>query len=273
MRQKILIVGAGKWSQKLVSILNLDEFQIENIPARNFIENLKFGNSIEFDLIWICTRPEIQCEILEFSHLIFGKMILEKPLALNIESHKNISEVINRDSRIFLSCPWASSALWKRVLELISQFHFSEIEIKRVGEKAHDYIPSELDWLPHDILLLSSIAEYSNSDLEWISIDTTGDEITRCYRMGNVNIKLNFFSSGTRKSKWTIKSSTGDFVEVDLLQGNIRICYGQKAFEESFENNSNLRNMVNDILNSRNNFGLRIQLLALESLFRTEPPK
>ena len=69
-------------------------YNTQIFSAREVLANKELLNG-EFDIIWIMTRPDMQIEILQFLKSRNLRIILEKPLARDLEELAVIESLIN----------------------------------------------------------------------------------------------------------------------------------------------------------------------------------
>jgi hypothetical protein len=65
------------------------------------------------------------------------------------------------ESLIVLSQPWTFSNAWNKFKEYSNENKCLDYSVKRVGNRAHDYINPVADWLPHDLNLILDLMENS----------------------------------------------------------------------------------------------------------------
>jgi hypothetical protein len=114
---KLLIIGQGVWASKIQSVLkNLaSDINASSVSARFALENPAkiFEIYRDFEIIWICTKPEWQLELLPKLSKFDGKLILEKPYIVDELSSHQISEFLSRFNGVLqISEPWTFSNIW-----------------------------------------------------------------------------------------------------------------------------------------------------------------
>ena len=114
---KLLIIGQGVWAAKIQSVLkNLSSgIYASTVSARVALEDpfKIFEITRDFEVIWICTKPEWQLELLPKLATFNGKLILEKPYIVDGLSVHRISEFLGTFNGVLqLSEPWTFSSIW-----------------------------------------------------------------------------------------------------------------------------------------------------------------
>jgi len=156
---KLLLIGAGKWSQKIEAICKSspETIVVEIISARDFLEN---NNTLNkglnyFDRIWISTKPLFQLEVLRRISGFYGLVIIEKPYAQNSAELLNLSKfAATQPFSISLSQPWTFSEGWIQFKKHSKSAGLVDFSVIRVGQLMHSYLNPVEDWLPHDLNLI-----------------------------------------------------------------------------------------------------------------------
>jgi hypothetical protein len=167
---KLLLIGLGPWSEKLRTIIltHLD-YEIVRIGAREFVLGLHRSEAFDADIIWICSKPSIQIQVLEIlgSLAVIPKTIVEKPYFTTTKEMKMFTEVIIPIiDRTYLSEPWTYSHIWQEFRKkILSKNQIQKISITRSGPSNNHNFLAPQDWLAHDINLLSSLARTSDNEL------------------------------------------------------------------------------------------------------------
>ena len=224
----LLVIGQGAWASKIQSVLNnsTSGIQATSISARNALKDPpQLDEAVEnSDVIWICTKPDWQLELLPRLNKFDGKLVLEKPYIIDKNSLNRFTEF----ERIFkgalqLSEPWTFSNIWHEAKKEIKESSSAEFMIKRGGSTGHNYISAVMDWLPHDINLLFDLygiellkSRFSNihwkkdqSELEFqISM---GSKSSFLFRIGNFE--------GSRVAFWESKALNINFLTSTLSRG------------------------------------------------------
>jgi len=277
-KEKILIVGNGPWANKVQGILIEQEYLVQRSSAREFSRGLNQGQTYQSDVIWLCTRPSLQLEIIKNLKNLVGKIILEKPILMEAGDEQIVKNASINHSNIFLSNPWANSDIWESAVKLLADFDLKEIIITRDAPHSHPHIPAHLDWLSHDLLLLSDLRRLFGLDLELVSKAEPEFLGTNKLLLSDIKVELSFTISEKRKSVWFFLSKIGEFIELDFLNGNMKtniigINGHTKVQELHFETSNSLVKMLSKIFNESNNPFLFEQISDLVLLLRTQPPK
>ena len=136
---KLIIIGSGKWPLKIQTVLNQSNssLQIDVISARKFLESPKFAPShISTDsIIWIATRPDTQLKILEKLKQVDKKIIIEKPVVVNMSQLETLKLLLAETKNdIFPSEPWKYSEIWAETRRILNNNSESvKIRIERGG--------------------------------------------------------------------------------------------------------------------------------------------
>jgi len=173
LQSKLLLIGSGKWPKKIASIVQSQNLvsEITNITAREF---LKLGTKqvemlLQGNTLWIATTPENQLMILEQIKGLSNKIIIEKPIALNLVqlnrlfTHNRIS-----NNKLYVSEPWRHSEIWEKAKnKLTSVSGLKKLQINRGGPIERDYMDPPWDWMQHDLGLLSELLSINDRSLEF----------------------------------------------------------------------------------------------------------
>jgi hypothetical protein len=229
----LLVVGSGPWGDKIQKILtkNISDIEIFRVSAHDFINNIlphKLDPVRKYNL-WIATRPEIQLVILDQIKDQSGLCILEKPLAINSEQMERYYQLTQGTRMDFaISKPWNFSSLWRTAMSIIPRNLIDvEIEIWRGDEKERDYLPSYIDWLPHDAYLLSElIKDKPNLEIEarlvhegrTAEIQISGDNYFK------VKFSFGYFENG-RKTFWLVRQGDKSLL-IDFEKSIIKSNFG-----------------------------------------------
>jgi len=215
---KLLIVGTGKWSQKIEAVCKVssDRVLVEIISAREFLENNKALNKNldYYDRIWISTRPIFQLEVLKSISGFSGIVIIEKPYAQNSFELLSLARfVATQPFLTVLSQPWTFSKGWNQFKLLSKSDESSNFKVTRVGQMMHSYLNPVEDWLPHDLNLIldfideptlkfSIVSQAWNSSKDRVAIELL---INNCLKF---NLDSGFNSTGRiacwESGKWTL---------------------------------------------------------------------
>ena len=173
LQSKLLLIGSGKWPEKITSIVQSQNLvsEITNVAAREF---LKLGTKqvemlFQGNTLWIATTPENQLMILEQIKGLSNKVIIEKPIALSLDqlsrlfTHNRIS-----NNKLYVSEPWRHSEIWEKAKDkLTSVSGLKKLQINRGGPIVRDYMDPPWDWMQHDLGLLSELLSTNDRSLEF----------------------------------------------------------------------------------------------------------
>ena len=214
----LLVIGNGQWGNKISELFHKWDFKINRYGARDFLD-LSYEDKQQLlitDLIWIASNPDLQIKIMQeiMKYRITGTVILEKPFFRNLkelEEFKNVLELSNLSIRA--SSPWVYSDIWikskNRILELKRPL---KIEIARSGPFKRNVIESHLDWLSHDIQLVSDLFTLNITITEVQRQLDRHDPSTKKFRFKLSNgsvVELNGGTTESRISLWKIQDSNG----------------------------------------------------------------
>jgi len=256
-KSKILFVGDGDWSAKVSKlILNQDpSTSVEIIGARDFLTGRvgspSYVNALHStDFIWVATNPGMQLNVLKKLKNINAKIILEKPLARSYPELMEIKEAIsNSTSEIFLSQPWTYSDLWKRYITLLVEKNsVNRIVIFRGGDNFRSDFNSILDWIPHDLYLIASLAEefkVTASQVEIEVLSKTSKNISVNFKLGNIySVEVN---SGYHLSRIAQIFGYSDLdlkITGDFLGGEVKFLNINEETLEILPTESSILNMI-----------------------------
>lgn len=245
---KLLIIGQGAWASKIQSVLtNLSSgIYASTVSARAALEDSSkiFEISRDSEVIWICTKPEWQLELLPKFAKFKGKLILEKPYIVDELSVHQISEFLNIFKGVLqISEPWTFSNIWGAAKNEIKETSNLEFTISRGGPTGHDFMSAVMDWLPHDINLLfdlygSELMKSEVSDIHWED-GRSELQFQVSVRSGiKFTIKIGNFE-GQRIAKWVSKDLKINFGNSTLTRGNtvVNVAQGKNPFLAQIEAN------------------------------------
>ncbi len=173
LQSKLLLIGSGKWPEKITSIVQSQNLvsEITNVAAREF---LKLGTKqvemlLQGNTLWVATTPENQLMILEQIKGLSNKVIIEKPIALSLDqlsrlfTHNRIS-----NNKLYVSEPWRHSEIWGKAKNRLTSFSgFKKLQINRGGPIERDYMDPPWDWMQHDLGLLSELLSINDRSLKF----------------------------------------------------------------------------------------------------------
>jgi predicted dehydrogenase len=233
-KSKVLLVGVGDWSAKVSRVIEEQNpnLQIQIMSAREFLSQTQsaiedFVKSQKIELIWITTNPGLQIEVLGKLKSLKCKVILEKPIARNCKELIEIEDAISSSkSEVYLSQPWTYSDIWTHFLDLLGQKgEVDRVVMSRGDNKSRTDISPGVDWIPHDLYLIASIAQKFSihaSEVELISVNQTLERISATVNIGerySVEIAAGHFPS--RIAEVAAYSNLGLMIKLDFLTGEI----------------------------------------------------
>jgi len=190
----------------------------------------------EFDLIWIATRPDIQVKILELLKTRNIRILLEKPLARDLEELAELEKLVTESTgQIYSSQPWRFSDLWLKTR--INLKDLTSLNSTRVSPKLRAFITPELDWIAHDLYLLADL-EIDPSFLDLEEVHRSEDERTH-YVLSSKILSCQFtFSVGfakIRTNRWDFETRTGNWGFIDFDSGNSELYDRNGRFLHSYK--------------------------------------
>ena len=261
---KLIIIGSGKWPLKIQTVLNQSNssLQIDVISARKFLESPKFAPShISTDsIIWIATRPDIQLKILEKLKQVDKKIIIEKPVVVNMSQLETLKLLLAETKNdIFPSEPWKYSEIWAETRRILNNNSQSvKIRIERGGPERREYISQIWDWIPHDLGLVTDLIKDLKGEVKLHVESQIGDDqiFLRIDIPNHFTFEIcsGYFES--RTAFWETESGLYiDFINHSIMQDEIKIA--------DFRNDQPLVNMYNKIIEARDTPNVDISLTEL----------
>ena len=261
---KLTIIGSGNWPLKIQSVLNRSNSspQIDVISARNFLENSKYlPNQFSLDsMFWIATRPDIQLKILEKIKHVEKKIIIEKPVVVNISQLETLKSLLaETKNTVFLSEPWKYSQIWAETRSILKKNSQPvKIQIERGGLGQREYISKIWDWIPHDLGLVTDLIKDLKGEVKLrVESQIGDDQIFLHIDIPNhftFEICSGYFES--RTAFWKTESGLYiDFINHSIMQNEIKIA--------DFRNDQPLVNMYNKIKEARDKPNVDISLTEL----------
>ena len=215
LNKQLLIIGSGPWPQKIKSILNANDNQVEinSIGARDFlsIDTNNIKNYVNSQIVWIATLPKTQIEILDRIKLQSNKVIIEKPFAIDSKELKNFINLA-KDSKntLFLSEPWRYSKTWESIKNKITEKNSLQIiKVYRGGPNIRTYMNPVWDWIQHDLGLVGELLKEYKGEIE-IGFEWLNDAKTlnlKIVSAGRFDIEINVGYFSERVEFWEINGS------------------------------------------------------------------
>ena len=267
MKPTILIVGNGKWAQKLEAILKCEpeKYETESIGARELLSNFnEFSGAEKYDLIWIATTTSNQIKIVESEWRVNQKMILEKPLITSLEHFKALSKALdNGNLTLYASEPWTYSSIWSKFSEIVVDMNPEKIDVQRSGPCDREYLTAPQDWLPHDLFLIVDLLDRFNCELKMQPTAKWSDDFQKVhleFQFTNLS-KLNLISKKqlTRNAFWEFKTNSGTQIRLDFEKKAI---FKDGNLTYFMKNENPIVTFLDSILN-RYNPGLNLKTLNL----------
>ena len=211
----LLVIGSGPWSQKIKSVLNTNDNNIEvtSVGARDFLllDSTNIGINTKEQIIWIATTPTIQLEVLDKIEFLQNRVIIEKPFATNSKQLESFIQISNMSQNtMYLSEPWRYSKIWMFIKNKIGeQNSLQNILIYRGGPKTRSYINPVWDWVQHDLGLVGELLKKHQDtvqiEFEWLN---EGKTLKLKIRSGNkFNIEINVGYFPERVEFWKINDT------------------------------------------------------------------
>jgi hypothetical protein len=222
----LLLIGQSRWSEKVSKSIKfgLSWVTTTTIGARQFLGNPKIADSLAPDLVWIVCGPNLQPSVIESLSDFTGIVIIEKPIGLSTSDFVQLEKSnLYSSGKLRLSRPWNYSEVWHTYKSLIGE-NISHLKIVRGGLNHSSSIPLHLDWLPHDLFLLTDLFGESmlNCKLENISIE---DELLKAKIMiEDLNIMVNLESGKLNEQRiamWDAVNYQGIHSKIDFTSNQI----------------------------------------------------
>ena len=214
----LLIIGNGVWGKKLSELFQKWNFKISRCGARDYLD-LSCGDKQQVsntDLIWIASYPDTQIQIMQeiMKLKIKSLIILEKPFFRNLKEQEEFNRILDTSNlSIRSSSPWVYSDIWLKSKHSILKLNGPlKIEILRSGPFKRTQIESYLDWLSHDVQLLSDLFTFDVTIGEVQSQFNLQEPCTKKYTFHLSNgtlVELKGGASENRISIWKIQDSNG----------------------------------------------------------------
>jgi predicted dehydrogenase len=225
MQTSLLIIGNGVWGKKLSELFQKWDFKISRYGARDYLE-LSYEDKQQVsitDLIWIASYPDIQIQIVQeiMKLKIKGMIILEKPFFRNLKEQEEFNRMLETSNlSIRSSSPWVYSDIWLKSKDNILELNGPlKIEILRSGPFKRAQIESYLDWLSHDVQLLSDLFTFDTTIAEVQSQFNMQEPCTKKYTFKFSNgtlVELKGGASETRISIWRIQDLNGNSYAINF---------------------------------------------------------
>jgi hypothetical protein len=209
----LVLIGEGAWSKKVGEILSKHDntLELNHYSARNFLQlsSENVSRIVSNNLIWITTRPDLQISILKKIININSKVIVEKPVANNIdELNRFFSALTQSNSKVFLSVPWTYSAIWTQIKRYIENCNGPlEVNIQRGGPNLRTYMNPVNDWIFHDLTLLAQLLQPYRDAIELNVVEINQKNLTIAISVPKLfKINLNVGYLDKRTALWQINN-------------------------------------------------------------------
>jgi hypothetical protein len=232
---ELLLVGSGRWTQKIKSICALAEpdIVVSIIPAREFISTDTYNSSwiSEFNKIWICTQPILQLQVVDKIISFDGDVILEKPyFETSVDYLKLVDNLKESEFGVLLSQPWTFSKVWQKYKSLVVGRNGGAFQITRLGLHEHSFVNPVADWLPHDLNLILDLVddEFLDFQINTVSWNSSMSQVSFNLEVNNnylfkINAGEDLFG---RTATWTNGRETLNFLTSEIstaLGGSTRV--------------------------------------------------
>ncbi len=245
----LLIIGQGEWASKIQSVVKNSSSGIHatSISARVALTDPSqmVDATKNNDVIWICTKPDWQLELLPKLSEYKGKLILEKPYILDGSSMDRFTEFMRcYKGELQLSEPWTFSNIWSAAKKEIRVTSNIEMIVERGGRTGHNFMSPVMDWLPHDINLLfdlygTKLLKSRVSNIHWTKNRSElefqismGTECLFLFKVGNFE--------GERVAFWKSKALRVNFLTSSLTTGLGQVHVSQEMNPFILQINSNV---------------------------------
>ena len=247
MKINICIVGHGTWGKIILNNILLNknynlimlvtsQKKIHSKLPKNTIVTKRYKDVIKYKNIkaaFIVTSPAKQIEISQFYLKNKISLLLEKPVALNLQNIKKIIELKNKFKKLILiNYVYLYHPIIMYLKDLFSKNKEVVNFIKTKGgdnKPARSYIPTLFDWGPHDLSILmfffkefkliDCLSEKKYRRINYILFLKHNDKNISSLTFGNnFNYKKRIIEIYTDKNVYNI-----DLVQNILLKGKKKI--------------------------------------------------
>ena len=261
--KKIGIIGCGKWSNKIISEINRNNFFVFNSIVCKSKRNVKLDENIIIfeknedlissklvDCIFVAAEPKTNLDVVKSLSEHKYPLILEKPLSDTFLNSKEIMQICKNEDRIIIP---NLTNLFSEIYSYLDKLVQENInQIKRIiiveGDNGpiRNYVNPVWDWGFHPLSVINSLF-YQNKisniikyDLKKSKIDNK--QIVSLFSMeidNHINTKIitgNFFKKKIRKLKIILKNNDiylGDFLRHEIYLNNKLLFKNKKTPLES----------------------------------------
>lgn len=273
MGKSILVVGNGVWGKKLNNFFQLWGFNVSHCGARSFLGLTSETKQIVSNnhIIWIASTPDLQIRIM--SEILKWRqsniLILEKPFFRNVYEKNQFFQIIKENNlNVRASSPWVYSDIWSKskgkLLELSGPLH---MKIMRSGPSKSKSIISYLDWLSHDVQLISDLY---NSKSVIIDMKSSSEYLRPDFKEFKIRlsdgskIEMSGGLSNSKISSWEVQDARSTVIKIDFNSKIFQYFGSDKILLETYKSPEHDNPLLNMVLN----YIEKSDLKNIESYFR-----
>lgn len=246
----LVLIGNGKWAEKITNskyILDTVE-SVERVSASSFLRESSHSFLNDANMVWITSRPSLQGEILSHLYSFGGFVLLEKPIALTLKDFEFLKEgILFEKNRLRLSRVWNYSQVWRDFLSL-PKIEFDRIEISRGGPKQNSSISCHLDWMPHDIYLLTELFGEELLNCEILRSEEFSELLKAQIHLRNsqvvVDLNIGHFPN-ERIAEWKLFHKEELMMTIDFA--NSQIVHSITGLKKSLSSTDSITRMLQEI--------------------------
>ena len=246
----LLLIGKGRWSEKVSNSIQsgLPKLPTKVVGAREFLTDVSSYDLESIEYVWITSQPALQLEILKSLESFTGKILIEKPIGLSSTDFNYLKDSIHtqRDN-LRLSKVWNYSAIWLKLKSFL-QSNLTHIEITRGGPNHNSSIPLHIDWLPHDVFLLTDLFGESMLRFKKISRIIKDELLQAEIQIADKDIVVNLCTGKLKEGRvaeWRFFSGSKLLLMADFSKGEIILENGESVIPKL--NQDAISGMVLDI--------------------------
>lgn len=273
MDKSILVIGNGDWGKKLKILFNSWGFNVNQCGARSFLahnfETKQFV--LNSHIIWIASTPDLQIKIMSeiLKRWQSDILILEKPFFRDLYEKSQFFQIIKENNlNVRASSPWVYSDIWSKskgkLLELSGPLH---MKIKRSGPSKTKSIISYLDWLSHDVQLISDLY---NSKSMIVDIKSRGENLRPDFKEFKIRlsdgskIEMSGGLGNSKISSWEVEDGSGTVIRINFNSKIFQYFGSDKILLETYKSPKDDNPLLNMVLN----YVEQSDLKNVESYFR-----
>lgn len=220
--------------------MHVTDYSVEHFPARTVLAAPELLKE-DLDLIWIATRPDIQFKILDLFKSRNVKILLEKPLARDLNELALLEKLVRLSTcDIYTSQPWRFSDLWLKTRN--SLVDLNRLKSTRVSPKLRTFITPELDWIAHDLYLLADLGiDASSLNLEDVQkSEAEGTIYSLSSRISFCQFTFSVGFAEIRTNRWDFETLQGDSGFIDFDSGISELYDRTGILKQSYQQNPDL---------------------------------